>query len=581
MKATSSFWAVSRLVIFSAAVGLVSLGSVARADLLTPTPHKGKSATVVTTVVTTVVAVDKVAPVVTITTPLNNARVTSTPITATGKATDAGRVVSVTILYQGQVYTAIGTTNWSLPLDLNPGTNNFYVWATDAAGNNSKPLMRSVFLVVDTTITVGLDGNGTVAGVVDQSNVEIGRSYHATARPASGWIFANWYDGNGVTLGTNAALTFVVQDSQVLVARFVTNLFTHLVGTYNGLYGTLNSQPQPADPSVPVVGPGLSGFITITTTKTGSFTGKVLWMASSFPISGAFQDQGDGTASSDVEITRGTNAPIEMHLVIDTNPKTGGFSGVLGSGGSVSYMSGQMQKYVAGHPKAGRYNLAVGPLGSDGSAPLGFGYGTVTVGTTGAAVLSMTLPDSTTAFSFSTGMNRDGTFPFYSSRNSGTGLIIGWLAFTNTTTADVRGSNVTWIRPATSSALYPGGFTFSPLPVFGAFYPAVTASSAPLGWSTGLISYNGDSIGGFYGDVLAYNKKLNLMTAIDSNENLLKISFAPTTGTFSGSFISPVTGKAQAFRALLIPKSDFAPLPFGVGFFLNASEAGQVTLAPF
>ena len=555
-------------------------------------------ASVFAAAVAPVPVVDKTPPVITITYPANNAQVTDGSAPIIGKATDAGGVAGVTILFQGVTYPASGTTNWNFSTDsqgiaFSPGTNTFRAWATDRAGNNSLAIKRTFFYAVPSTLTVATvdDGSGTggtVSGVTDQETLLINKSYRATARPSRGWIFADWSDGNGTLLGTNPVLNFIMQDSELLVARFVTNLFVPLKGSYRGLYGVDNlaGRTNSAPLTNSVVGAGKSGFVAVTTTTTGAFSGRFLWRGSSFPISGAFQDYQDGTAAADVAIPRGTNAAatISLHLVIATNPKLGGFGGTVTLSNKVFNIFGQKAKYVAAHPRLGRYNLAVGPLGDggDSSVPQGFGFGSAIVGAGGAVTLTLSMPDSAEPLTFSSGMNADGTFAFYIPRNTGGGLLIGWLQFTNLTTLDVRGSNVTWNRPATASSLYPGGFTFQPLPIFGVRYPG-TSAGGQLGWTSGVIHFTGDTIGGGFGNQLSYKRISNTLKVTDDNSAQLKVTFDPATGTFSGTFLSPsqTYPGAQAFQGIIIPKSSYAPIPYGVGYFINASESGRVILGPF
>ena len=93
--------------------------------------------------------------------------------------------------------------------------------------------------------------------------------------------------------------------------------------------------------------------------------------------------------------------------------------------------------------------------------PGGNSYGSVTLGAKGTVALILNLADGTSpAVSFSSATAGDGTFPFFASLYGGTGVILGWLQFTNDnlTPADIEGNNIAWVKLPAAGKFYTNGF---------------------------------------------------------------------------------------------------------------------------
>jgi hypothetical protein len=113
--------------------------------------------------------------------------------TARGTATDNGQVARVQYqLNDGNWTPADGTTHWSAPLTLMPGTNTLAAFATDAAGNNSTTNRVRFQYVVKNILGVQAAGRGTLSPNYSNAWLEIGRNYSITSAAASGFIATNW-----------------------------------------------------------------------------------------------------------------------------------------------------------------------------------------------------------------------------------------------------------------------------------------------------------------------------------------------------------------------------------------------------
>ena len=115
------------------------------------------------------IAADTVKPTVSITSPKANARVTSADLVVTGTARDNSALAGVKVSLNGGEWiepgTANGWTNWSVALALAPGANKVRAYATDQAGNRSTTNELAVTFVVNSTLSLQIDGPGKVTAV--------------------------------------------------------------------------------------------------------------------------------------------------------------------------------------------------------------------------------------------------------------------------------------------------------------------------------------------------------------------------------------------------------------------------------
>jgi hypothetical protein len=117
--------------------------------------------------------------------------------------------------------------------------------------------------------------------------------------------------------------------------------------------------------------------------------------------------------------------------------------------------SASLQAYAASFsksnpaPLAGSYTMEILPGQGFGTIPAKNGSGLVSVGATGNVTFSGTLGDGTSV-SQSAILSPQGQWPFFESLYSGTGVILGWLNFTNSP-ADLSGA-LRWMKTPTPNA---------------------------------------------------------------------------------------------------------------------------------
>jgi hypothetical protein len=163
-------------------------------------------------------------PVLSITNLTAGQRWSNLVFTAEGKATDNWQVASVQCQLNGGIWTsATGTTNWSAPLTLTPGTNTFAAYAIDNTGNNSTTNNVSFQFVVTNLLAVQATGLGTISPNYSNAWLEIGHNYSMTATPATGFVVTNWTISTnwlGGRITNNATVQFVMASNLTLQANF-------------------------------------------------------------------------------------------------------------------------------------------------------------------------------------------------------------------------------------------------------------------------------------------------------------------------------------------------------------------------
>ena len=169
--------------------------------------------------------IDTNKPTLSITNLIAGQRWSNLVFTAKGTSTDNWQVASVQYQLNGGSWSnATGTTNWSAPLTLTPGTNTFAAYAADSSGNLSTTNSVNFQYVVTNQLGVRAIGLGTILPNYSNAWLEIGRNYSITSAPAKGFVFTNrtvstnWIGGATVT-GTN--LQFMMESNLTLLATFV------------------------------------------------------------------------------------------------------------------------------------------------------------------------------------------------------------------------------------------------------------------------------------------------------------------------------------------------------------------------
>jgi len=382
---------------------------------------------------------DTKPPTVSISTPASGAKLTNSTVTVTGKATDNIAVALVQYRIENASGTndyqnADGTNSWTAQASgLIPGMNTVRVRAIDTSGNISPTLTRTVNFIVVSPLTVTMSGGGTVSPDLNGKLEPIGAALTVTAKPGAGNIFAGW---SGDLTTNTAKIKFTMMTNMELEASFIPNPFPPVAGVYQGLFYDLNGVAHQS-----------SGFISLSVTKSGSFSAKIL--LAGMPASAAGQFSATGAAAMNVNTRSG---PLALQLQLDLGGA--GLTGQLSQGA----WTAQLNAFRAmPSPPAGKYTVALPGGDGDPAQPGGDGVGALTVDSVGNLNFKGTLGDGTPVAQ-KTILTPGGQWPFYCAYPGGGGSVLGWLALNSDTNNDISG-DFSWIKLPQASNFYPGGFT--------------------------------------------------------------------------------------------------------------------------
>ncbi len=298
---------------------------------------------------------------------------------------------------------------------------------------------------------------------------------------------------------------------------------------------------------------GKSGAVSLSTTASGGYTGKLQIGSKSYPFSGTLDPFGAGTNA----VTRKGASALGLALQIDVaHPEH-----ITGTVADPGNWTADLQAYQAGSNAsfAGNYTLVI--PGSDDSAnfPGGDSYGTVNLSTAGKLKLTGSLSDST-KLSQSAVVSANGQWPLYVSLYGGQGQLIGWLTFTNSTVS----GDVSWIKnPIANAKFYRNGFDYDATAI-GSVY-----QSAAFNFNPGLLMLTGGNLADSITNIL----NVNGTSASGGNTSL---SLSAAKGTFKGSFANPPAKGKTSFNGVFLQNQNV-----GSGYFLGgAGQSGKVFFGP-
>ncbi len=496
--------------------------------------------------------VDVAKPTVTIAYPAARARLTNGSVVVQGRAADNLAVAQVLVgLNDGPFQPAIGTTDWSRPLNLVAGPNKIRVKAVDVTGLESTAT-QSVTHVVMLPIIVSTSGGGTVTPNLNGRILELGKQYTMTATPAAGNILSNWV---GSITSESAALTFVMHSNATLTAQFVANPFPAVKGTYHGLFYEENGVEHHS-----------SGFLKLTVTDRGSFSATLLGAGKTAPFSGQFNASGRAQKL----VARTGLAPVTVDLRLALGAPVPDVSGTVSDGTwSAPYVGDRSLWNSTNNPYQGRYSFVLPGGAGDPSSPSGHGYGAVQVDRAGNIVFNGRSADGQ-VISQTVPISPSGEWPLYTPLYTGSGSILSWLTFTNDVIAPVRGL-LSWIKyPSTGTAFYRNGFS-NELAVMGSRYVGST-SNRVIRMDYGQVIA---SDGNLATPVVNTVRLSPTSTITTDSASAFRMTLNRTNGTFSGSFRVPGTTTTRNFYGSLLQNRDV-----GFGYFLGTNQSGGIRFVP-
>jgi hypothetical protein len=509
---------------------------------------------------------DLTKPTVSFLTPASGARVTNSPVTVTGKASDARGIMLVEIRLENASGTnnyqpAEGTTNWSATVEnLLPGVNTVRIRATDTSGNKSAEVARSFNYVVVSPLSLDTEGDGRVTGAVDGQFLDVGRLYTLTAIADPLHLFASW----GGDINTNGTkLTFRMQTNLHLRASFVANPFITVKGGYNGLFRDEATRQHES-----------SGFFTATTTDLGAYSAKVTLAGRIIPISGKFALDGGATNMIVRPDLNPVTVLLQLHFPDDASNVVDRISGELRGGNWTAGLTAHRAVFHATTnraPQLGKYTLLIAGDSDPTRAPHGMSFGTVNVDAAGKVSLSGTLADGT-KLTQKTTLSKQGDWPFFGRLYGGGGSALGWLEFAEQAGEDIAGA-IVWTKPALATGkLYTNGFVL-PAQASGSRYtPPTSSTNLLLSFSLGAAAFSGANIDPSFTNAVRIDPG-NKIVNLDSSRNKLTSTIVLPSGKFSGTVTVPGTTRSLPFNGALHVKGNY-----GGGFLLGTNESGRVLL---
>jgi cyclophilin family peptidyl-prolyl cis-trans isomerase len=356
-----------------------------------------------------------------------------------------------------------------------------------------------------------------------------------------------------------AAKTTPTFDDLIYVDISYPPTYPVLPGTYRGFF----SPPAAAAQSGP-------GFVTLTTTAAGKFSGSMLLGSARYSLSGTID--ADGYARS--KAANGKFGSVVLALHTDSGSAGEQLVGTVSTDGWV--VDAAVQRAAPGaQGYSGNYTMVI-PGSNQPGLPAGHGFASVTVDPAGKVKVTGALADGT-AFTQSAVVSADGRWPLYVPLYGGNGSLSGWVTFlsrpaeTNRPADDLNAS-LLWVKPAIPVAKYfAAGFTMQ-IDATGAHYTPPPTGSRVLNLADGRMTFSDGDLAEPFTTTFTLSPA-NKFTSTGSNS--LVLNLALPTGLFTGTVKAPGAARATAFKGALLQNQNG-----GEGYFLGTDRSGAVVLGP-
>jgi hypothetical protein len=346
-------------------------------------------------------------------------------------------------------------------------------------------------------------------------------------------------------------LTFLMSDSMVLQANFISTPFTSSVnGIYEGLFSASNGVEEASAGM-------LKGLLV---GAKGTYSGTLLINGASKSLSGSFNASGQSSNLIARTTAQGGPLIVQMTLGLNDSPPQ-----IIGTVSNAAWVA-DLVAYRAVKTGAGQSTMLLAPtiLGIP-SVPSGYGYVLISQ-KAGVFTLSGALADGA-ALSQSVPSTEAGVVPVYASLYGNTGLLTGWISTSN----NAASGNLDWIKPTTKSGLYAGGFTNILLAQGAAWTNQTTAISLPAG----KLDVSGGTLSSSLDFSVALSAKNVLSKTNNTPTNSLTGSINPKTGLLTITFGNGAGKSTTAGKGAVLQDTSTA-----AGFFLDKTNAGSIILTP-
>lgn len=502
-------------------------------------------------------------PTVRITSPANNATLYNGTLKVRGTAGDDMNVSRVLLqVNDGPFRPVLGTTCWKTSVNLRVGKNRLAAKSVDWAGNESAVKVVDVFYAVPSTLTVLVNGSGTVTPPPDAPNLYLARNYNISATADANNLFSNWLsvvDGVTNVVSSNAKFTFMMQSNLTLIADFVTNGFIEAAGTYYGLFSDTNNG----------VAQQSAGFVKMTTTTKQKFSGQLQLDGGKASFAGKF-DLGGNAVINSVKRTGKSSLNINLRLCLDGGDQVTGTVSEATNGWS-STLLGDRAVFKTSNPATNfwsRYTMLLPGCTNAAVAPAGNGYGLINVSASGVPTISGKLGNGQPLKPSAAAVSKRGDYPLYSP--SSNGCLIGWVNFTNLPQRTLTG-NPAWIKCSGNEGFYNAGFT-NEIAIVGSGYTSPGSGGRTINITNGAVSLKDGNLPGPVTNLVTISDA-NKITMVQTNIPMKSPTFTKSGGLLSGKFVHPATGVQTDMKGVYLQNQNYVG-----GYFLGTNQSGSVKL---
>lgn len=288
-----------------------------------------------------------------------------------------------------------------------------------------------------------------------------------------------------------------------------------------------------------------SGGFNLSVTSAGKYSGTLQMAAGKYPFSGQF---GTFCQATNYISQKKANELVLSFSLGSSNQVLGSVSNATWTANLYGERNGFLPTNYGLSP--GKYTMMIRGIRIPTNS-LGHSFGTLTLSSAGLLRFGGTLADGT-KLSQSASVSEYGNWPLFVPLYSGQGLVISWIALTNSASGDLGGT-LNWIKPPGAKSLYQDGFAVQ-RPVVGSFYSLGT-NAVPTAADASLL---------LAGALLG-----------SATNQIVSMQFSKANGTFTGQLRDSIAGKPVSFQGALLQN-----LGAGYGFVLGTNLSSPVTLLP-
>ncbi|MHC1763811.1 MAG: immunoglobulin domain-containing protein [Verrucomicrobiia bacterium] len=357
-------------------------------------------------------------------------------------------------------------------------------------------------------------------------------------------------------------------ETATLTITVPSNPFPPLAGTYNGLF--LDSGKDSAK----------SGFVTLTTTASGAFTGKIMSAGATNTFAGQFAIQNpadpDVAVADDVTVGKTTLSLTDLELDLDPDGTETIAGSVVNESETAPWTTSlDLVRSIVGTTTlmpdgaVGSFTMAIPGADAPANGPVGYGAATVTVTTGGVLTFAGTLADGTPVRQ-QVGLSKYAEWPLYVPLYSkGTkGMLAGWITFNDVDPKDpMADSPLIWVKkPVAGDTYYASGWNALTVQPLASAYDPWQAWPCTDGT---VVLDDGNLDEALSIDVTVDYYLLTPKTPLTAHS--LSATVDPFTGILSGSFVD--SSKTRNISGVLLQAVNRF-----VGSFLGDDEAGSFAL---